>query len=470
MRVIVWLRRDLRLQDNPALFHAAKKANNGVVAVYFVTSGQWREHDDAACKVDFWMRNLKSLSNGLVKLNIPLRIINCTTFDEIPTQLTKAAKQWNCEAIYFNREYEVNEQRRDDTTARVCAENNIAVHTFDDRAIIPPGKVLTRQNTVYTVFTPFRKVWDTQYEEYMEPLSKPKKQKVIDIGPSTVPDKIDGFEVSEKVRSLWPAGEKSAHTKLTEFANRISDYKVDRDFPARPGTSQLSPYIAAGILSSRHCLTTALAMGDNTLDGNAGVQTWIAELAWRDFYMHVLVGFPRVSMNQPFLKKTRGVQWRNNQNDFQVWCEGKTGYPIVDAAMRQLNETGWMHNRLRMVAAMFLSKHLLIDWRWGEKYFMQHLVDGDLAANNGGWQWAASTGTDAAPYFRIFNPFSQSKRFDPDGTFTKSYCPELADLPATVLHDEKKLADVVSRIHYPACLVEHAVGRDRAKAAFESLS
>jgi len=213
------------------------------------------------------------------------------------------------------------------------------------------------------------------------------------------------------------------------------------------------------------------ASGGCINEKDEGARIWVSELAWRDFYAHVMVGFPRVSMHRPFKAKTEAIKWRDNQNDLEAWQEGRTGYPIVDAGMRQLNQTGWMHNRLRMVTAMFLTKHLLIDWRLGERYFMENLIDGDLAANNGGWQWSASTGTDSVPYFRIFNPFSQSKRFDTEGQFIKQMCPELDAVPAKSLHDVAKLTKAIAETgaDYPSYVVDYKEGRERALAAFKAL-
>jgi deoxyribodipyrimidine photo-lyase len=250
----------------------------------------------------------------------------------------------------------------------------------------------------------------------------------------------------------------------------MAAYGAGRDIPSINGTSVLSPYLAAGVISPRQCLAMAVTQNNGTINGQEGPTTWISELTWRDFYTHVMVGFPRVSMHQPFKLKTNSIAWRTNESDLTAWRQGKTGYPIVDAGMRQLNQTGWMHNRLRMVTAMFLSKHLLIDWRLGETYFMQRLIDGDLAANNGGWQWSASTGTDSVPYFRIFNPFSQSKRFDPDGKFIKKFCPELSDVPTAALHDAKKLSAAARSLDYPEFVVDHKQARERALNAFKSLN
>ena len=239
--------------------------------------------------------------------------------------------------------------------------------------------------------------------------------------------------------------------------------------PSRNGTSLLSPYLAAGVLSPRQCLHAAIDANGGTLTGGRpGVQTWISELIWREFFTHVLVGFPHVCRHLPFRRETDRVAWRRDKQLFERWKTGTTGYPIVDAAQRQLLRTGWMHNRLRMVSAMFLSKDLLLDWRLGERHFMRHLIDGDLAANNGGWQWSASTGTDAAPYFRIFNPAAQSKKFDPDGTFIKRFCPELKSVAANAIHDPSRWPeDLRASLDYPALIVDHAAARCEAIKAFE---
>ena len=273
------------------------------------------------------------------------------------------------------------------------------------------------------------------------------------------------------LRRLWPAGEAAAQRRLAEFADTaLGRYDSQRDFPALPGTSQLSPYLATGVLSPRQCLHAALAAnGGEFASGNTGAVSWINELLWREFYKHVLVGYPRVSMGRAFRAETEALAWRDAPADLEAWQQGRTGIPIVDAAMRQLLATGWMHNRLRMIVAMFLTKNLLIDWRAGERWFMQHLIDGDLAANNGGWQWSASTGTDAVPYFRLFNPLSQSKRFDPDGRFIRQWVPELAGLDARDIHHPAALGGPFGVPGYPAPIVDLPRSRERALAAFRNL-
>ena len=253
-------------------------------------------------------------------------------------------------------------------------------------------------------------------------------------------------------------------------SEQIHYYQDERDLPAKPGTSQLSTYLAAGVLSPRQCLHAALGSNNGEFEsGSPGVFTWVNELLWREFYKHVLVGFPRVSRHRAFKPETEYLPWRNAPAELAAWQEGRTGVPIVDAAIRQLLATGWMHNRLRMVVAMFLTKNLLIDWREGERFFMRHLIDGDLAANNGGWQWSASTGTDSVPYFRIFNPLSQSERFDSEGQFIKHWLPELAALNKKEVHNPASAGGLFGVANYPAPIVDLKKSRERALSAFKSL-
>jgi deoxyribodipyrimidine photo-lyase len=263
--------------------------------------------------------------------------------------------------------------------------------------------------------------------------------------------------------------------RLSGFCERrLRAYKEQRDTPSIDATSMLSPYLNAGVVSPRQCIVMARdANGgryDDRAPGHAGGAHWISEVIWREFYQHVLVGFPRVCMHRAFRPATERLVWEQNPEHLQRWKEGRTGVPIVDAAMRQMNTMGWMHNRLRMVAAMYFTKDLFLDWRLGERYFMQTLVDGDLGSNNGGWQWSASTGTDAAPYFRIFNPASQSKRCDPDGEFIRRWVPELRDVEGEAIHEPGALPGLLrQRVEYPEPLVDHDVARERVLRAFKGL-
>ncbi len=471
MRNLVWFRRDLRLHDNTALFNACKDAEDGVVAVYYLTPQQWSSHDDASLKVNFWLENLTLLSKALEKINIPLLIETCHQFSDVPEAMIALAKKHQCNDIFFNREYEFNEQRRDESVLRAAESPKIGVHRFHDRVIVPPHEIKTKEDKFYSVFTPYRKQWDKIAAECATVLPEPTKQKSINISPDDIPKRVQGFHLEGLPNALWPAGEVEAHRRLETFLEKINGYGNARDIPAVDGTSQLSPYLAAGVISPRQCLVPAIEANGGCVGGDCGAATWISELTWRDFYTHVMVGFPRVCKTQPFKQQTEKLKWRRSEQDFEAWKAGRTGYPIVDAGMRQLNATGWMHNRLRMVTAMFLTKNLLIDWRLGERYFMEKLVDGDLAANNGGWQWSASTGTDAVPYFRIFSPFSQSKRFDPDAIFIKNLCPELADVPAKAIHDLAKLPIALRNAgsDYPGYIVDYKSSRARALSAFKAL-
>ncbi|WYX18753.1 deoxyribodipyrimidine photo-lyase [Achromobacter xylosoxidans] len=285
-------------------------------------------------------------------------------------------------------------------------------------------------------------------------------------GPPTRCQAFEGYApASDAIRALWPAGESAAGARLDAFADGVIDaYRDERDFPSLPATSCLSPYLAAGVLSPGQALRAALAANQGELEsGKAGAATWINELLWREFYQHLLAACPALSMHQPMKPETAAVPWRDAPDDLRAWQQGRTGLPIVDAAMRQLLALGWMHNRLRMVTAMFLTKNLLIDWRLGEAWFMAHLVDGDLAANNGGWQWSASTGADSVPYFRVFNPLSQSRKFDPRGVFLREWLPELAHLDDNAIHDPSPMERAAAG--YPAPIVDLPQSRLRALEA-----
>jgi deoxyribodipyrimidine photo-lyase len=474
MRPLVWFRADLRTDDNRALYHACQEASRGVVGVFTVCHEQWTEHHWADVRVEFLMRNLACLSERLKALKIPLLIVRTKRFDEVPTELLKLARKHDCNALYFNHEYEVNEQRRDEAVREAFRKDGLPVATYHDQTIVRPDAVETQEGKFYTVFTPFKRAWMAHVKQQggIEPLPAPQRQKELVCSPDTLPERIPGFHLTEGKPDLWPAGEKYALEHLTTYVReQLDDYKKRRDYPAVPATSRLSPYLALGVISPRRCLVEAAEANGGRMDsGRQGPETWISELVWREFYKHILVGYPRVCMGQAFRPETEQLEWSYDEEAFGAWCEGQTGYPIVDAGMRQLQGEGWMHNRVRMVVAMFLTKDLFIDWRWGEKHFMRHLIDGDLASNNGGWQWSASTGTDAAPYFRIFNPFSQSAKFDKDGDYIRHWVPELKDVPTAALHDPAKL-DVSLRREagYPEPICDHKQAREHAISAFKAL-
>ncbi|VXC49122.1 deoxyribodipyrimidine photolyase, FAD-binding [Pseudomonas sp. 8Z] len=472
MRRLMWFRSDLRSLDNTALSQAMRAGPT--LALYLITPQQWQRHDDAPSKVDFWLRNLLELSKTLASLNVPLLVRHCADWQEAPAVIAEVCHQHDVCAVYANEEYGVNESRRDHTVAAYLAQQAITWHAHLDQLFFKPGSVLTRSGGYFQVYSQFRRVcYERLHAALPTTIAPPAAQAPLRIDSDPLPSSVDGFaRPSEALRSLWPAGEQMALQRLARFADeQVADYQDARDFPAKPGTSQLSPYLAAGVLSPRQCLHAALAANGGEFDsGNPGVVTWINELLWREFYKHILVGYPRVSMHRAFRLDTEAVPWRHAPEELAAWQEGRTGLPIIDAAMRQLRDTGWMHNRLRMIVAMFLTKNLLIDWREGERFFMRHLIDGDLAANNGGWQWSASTGTDAAPYFRIFNPISQSQKFDPEGRFIRQWVPELVALNKRDIHDPSAVGGLFAPAGYPRPIVDLSRSRERALAAFKNLA
>jgi deoxyribodipyrimidine photo-lyase len=285
---------------------------------------------------------------------------------------------------------------------------------------------------------------------------------------SNIKDFNFNFEISHQVNmDLWPAGEDEAETKLLKFLDeKVINYSKNRNDPMLDGTSRISPYLASGIISPKKCILEALKINNYEFSsGHIGVTKWIDEIIWREFYKNIMFSFPKVSKGQPFQDYSKAIKWRYNESEFIAWKEGNTGFPIVDAAMRQLIHEGWMHNRLRMVVAMFFTKNMLHDWRLGEAYFMQNLIDGDFSSNNGGWQWSSSTGTDAAPYFRIFNPITQSTNFDKEGLFIKKYVPELKGLDKSIIHNPSK--EHRKHCNYPEPILGLKESRLRAIEAFK---
>ena len=472
MRQLIWLRSDLRVSDNTAL-HAAM-TTGPTLAVYLLSPTQWQLHDDAPCKIDFWLRNLAMLKTRLAELNVPLLIRLAPRWSDAARVLAELCREHAITAIWSNQEYGINEQARDRMVQQELEGHGVTFHQSLDQLFFAPGSVLTQSGGYFQVFSQFRKVcYQRLHTALPAQAPLPARQMPLAIASDAVPTTLDGFAPpAAGLREQWSAGEEAAQARMTLFADELlEDYQQRRDIPGTDGTSRLSPYLAAGIISPRQCLHAALCSNQGEFDsGNPGAVSWINELLWREFYKHILVGYPHVSKHRAFRPQTENLAWRHAPDELAAWQQGRTGIPIIDAAMRQLLATGWMHNRLRMLVAMFLSKNLLIDWREGERFFMRHLIDGDLAGNNGGWQWSASTGTDAAPYFRIFNPISQSRKFDPHGRFLRAWLPELAHLDERDIHNPAGLGGLFAVADYPAPIVDLTSSRERALQAFRNLA
>ncbi|MGL4890539.1 MAG: cryptochrome/photolyase family protein, partial [Aeromonas veronii] len=395
------------------------------------------------------------------------------TFAEVPAALADLCREQGVTLLYANQAIEIDEQRRDHAVSAALVEQGVGCHWLNGCCVLPPGRVLTCSGEMFKVFTPFSRAWLKALDEegfVIHRAPAPRGE------PLPWQPLVERAWVDEALGELtpdprWLVGEAEARRRLNIFLEQaVLDYGETRDFPAIAGTSVLSPYLAAGIISPRQCVAALQQrLGYRPQSKAQPGFVWLNELVWREFYRHLLVLIPTLSMNRPFKPETAALPWSWDPDAFAAWCEGRTGYPIVDAAMRCLNTTGWMHNRLRMIVASFLTKDLHIHWRLGEDYFMSRLIDGDLAANNGGWQWAAGTGADAAPYFRVFNPTTQGQRFDPQGEFIRTWVTELADIPAAYVHQPHDWLRLKGRQDYPAPMVDHAVARVRAIEMFRSL-
>ncbi len=468
---LVWFRNDLRTIHQPALSMAAKQ--HKVKAVFWVTMEQWQSHQWGHNKINFVLRHVIELQRSLKKLNIPLDIEKTQNFTTLPEDFLDYAKKLQCSDLYFNLEYELNERLRDQAIKHLFSENNIHCHSYHDQMMLPPNQIMSQQQSPYKVFTPFKRAWVTSMvQKNICILAAPDAQpKQLYTQGKSLPKKIIS-SLNDDIQNQWPVGENYAIGLLESFCEkRVENYQAQRDFPNLKATSSLSPYLAVGALSPHQCLMAAINQNQGKLQsGHPGVLCWISELIWREFYRYIVFHHPRICKHENFNQQYNAIAWNQDQQALEKWQQGQTGIPIVDAAMRQLVQTGWMHNRLRMVTAMFLTKNLLMDWRHGEAFFSEHLIDLDFASNNGGWQWSASTGTDAAPYFRVFNPLSQSMRFDPAGEFIKYYCPELKMLPAKLLHNPKNF--VANREHqnirYPAMMLDLKTSRQQAIDAFRN--
>lgn len=435
MRGLMWFRSDLRANDNTALFNASRHCRDGLLGVFFIPTQTWASYHMAPSKVDLILRQLKTLKAQLETANIPLWVITVDNYAECITQLKKICADHDISALYYNREYELNELMRDEKVDRTLREAGVSTHPFDDLLIAPPGKILTPKAKPYSVFTPFKKAWLAWMPRHgnLQPLGMPELQVDHFAISSDIPRVVPGFESSID-SSLWPAGADKAQERLEAFVkSHLLNYAKTRDYPILDATSKLSPYLNIGALSVRLCLS--MAVSASHIKSSEDVDAWVSELIWREFYKHVSFHFPRVCKGLPFHEVYDNMTWEHRPEWIDAFKRGETGFPLVDAGIRQMLQTGFMHNRVRMVSSMFFSKVMYQDWHIGENFFMEHLVDGDFSANNGGWQWCASTGTDAAPYFRMFNPIRQSETFDAEGEYIKQYIPELRDFTPAEIHE-----------------------------------
>lgn len=425
---ICWFRRDLRLDDNAALYHALRSEYPVVPLFIFDRNILDRLEDKKDRRVEFIREALMEMQEQLVKKGSTFHVI----YDDATSAWEKIVKHYNVAKVFTNHDYEPYARERDEAVQQFLSKKNITLHTFKDQVIFEKDEVIKDDGKPYTVFTPYSKRWKSVLNNfYLKSYPNRKyfktflKQDVLDI-PSLA---SMGFEEVDK-----PFPAKQVKEEV------LKKYNKQRDFPGIAGTSRLGVHLRFGTISIRQLAREAAALNE----------TFLNELIWRDFYHMILWHFPAVGKGKAFKPAYENIKWRNDEGEFEKWCQGKTGYPIVDAGMRELNETGYMHNRVRMIVASFLSKHLLIDWRWGEAYFAAKLLDFDLAANNGGWQWAAGSGCDAAPYFRVFNPYLQTQKFDADLTYIRKWVPELEEFS------------------YPQPVVEHDFARKRCLEAYSA--
>lgn len=420
---VFWFRRDLRLQDNAALYRALN-GNKGVVCLFiFDTTILNKLEDKTDARVEFILEALTNLQTQLVELGSSMVVFHGNPID-IYTSI-------NPKAVYANHDYEPYAQQRDEAVKKILEQKGATFLTFKDQVIFEKDEVVKDDGKPYTVFTPYSRKWKSRLkpfylksyptEKYFNSLKKLKPVALPMLGEI-------GFE---SAGILFP--------ERVIKQSVIEKYDQQRNFPAIAGTTKLSVHLRFGTVSIRKLAQVALKKNE----------AWLNELIWRDFYHMILWHFPQVE-TKAFKPAYDAIEWRNDANEFKSWCEGSTGYPIVDAGMRELNTTGFMHNRVRMIVASFLTKHLLIDWRWGEAYFAKKLLDFDLAANNGGWQWAAGSGCDAAPYFRVFNPELQTEKFDPEFKYIKKWVPEIGTLK------------------YPKPIVDHKFARDRVLKVYKA--
>lgn len=471
---LVWFRRDLRDYDHAALYHALKTSKQVYCVFVFDTLILDKLENKQDRRVEFIWECIRELKVALQTSGSDLIVKHGKTTDIIP----KLAIELNVKAVFTNRDYEPSAVLRDEKVAQQLLKSNIEFHDFKDQVIFEKDEVLSLSGKPYSVFSPYKnahlKKLDDFYlkpypvDSYIQNLAQTGEKFAATNMPSL---ETIGFARTNLSAMRLPTGMHGGKQLFEEFTDRMHQYKDARDFPAAKGVSYLSVHLRFGTVSIRHLARQARDRA------NTGSQTWLNELIWRDFYFQILHHNPHVATGKAFKAEFEHLAFPNNPALFKAWCEGETGYPLIDAAMRQINQTGYMHNRLRMVTASFLVKDLLIDWRWGERYFAEHLIDFDLSANNGGWQWAASIGCDAQPWFRIFNPITQSEKFDPNGKFIRKYVTELSQCSDNEIHApwlipplRQQSIGVIIGKDYPEPVVDHTIQRALALDLYKMAS
>ena len=465
-RALCWFRRDLRDYDHAALYRALTQARQ-VFCVFVFDRDILDMLPATDRRVAFIHHSVFELQQALQQQGGGLIVRYGRARDEI----VQLAMQLGVDALFFNHDDDPAACERDATVSSGLAAQGIASHSFKDVVIFERDEVLTASGTPFTVFTPYKNAWLKKIAPfYLRAYPVDRYLDRLAVQSTALPSLHEmGFATPEVL--MVPPGMSGGAQLFEQFMSRIDAYHQTRDFPAQRGVSYLSTHLRFGTVSVRQLAAEAYRRN------GAGAHTWLNELIWRDFYHQILAHHPEVAAGVSIKPQFQHLRWPNPPGHFEAWQQARTGYPLIDAAMRQLNQTGYMHNRLRMVTASFLTKDLLVDWRLGERYFAEQLLDYDLAANSGGWQWAASVGSDAQPWFRIFNPVTQSQRFDPDGEFIRRYMPELARVPSAYIHApwtmpplEQTLSGCVLGRDYPLPIVDHAVQRQAALALFQQVN
>lgn len=466
-KALVWIRRDIRTYDHPALAKAIEE--NEHVYLCFIFDPDIIEPLKRKSTAD---KRLQFIAESLVEFieNLPKTAGITIRYGEQTEEIPKLIDELKINALYFNRDYTPYARKRDKTIADLLKKKGVKVHSFKDIVIFEPEEIRKSDNDIYKVFTPYSKTWLAKFEilgRYIKPFNVQleKLRNDIQTNVKTVKDMLDLIGLHSDP-NLFPGGTKEALKRLRHFEQKINNYDYDRDFISKDATSTLSVYIRHGCISIRDMVNTAIKYESN------GAFIWLKELIWREFYQMIAYEFPHVGQ-APFKESYQNLTYPGTEDYLKCWKEGQTGFPIIDAAMRCLNETGWMHNRLRMIVASFLSKILLVDWKRGERYFSWKLIDYEMPANNGGWQWSSGSGCDAAPYFRIFNPTTQSKKFDPEGEFIRQWCPELQLFNKHDIHcpSEAKRPPHHFKIgtNYPKPIVDYSLQRKRALAFYANV-